>query len=85
MGVDKSTQMCSYVKLGKCYGAVAGKSCDFMHPALGELKKIACKCGRARSTPMFCKNGPQCLYNHKLLRTPKSLAFAATAASTSGA
>ena len=36
------------------------------------IKQIACKCRRARSTPKLFKNGPRCLYNHKLLRTPKA-------------
>ena len=86
MGVDKSTQMCAFAKIGKCYCAVeGGKTCSFAHPTNAELKQIACKCGRAKLSPMFFKNGPLCLYNHKLLGTPKTLQFASTAASSSGA
>ena len=74
MGVDKSAQMCAWViKAGKCANASeSGKACGFAHPPSSDLKKIACKVGRGKHTPMFCKNGQSCLYNHKLIATPKS-------------
>ena len=84
MRIDVATGFCSCKTLGSLNCAV-GKTCDFMHPTGLELKKIQCKCGRAKSTPMFSKNGPQCIYNHKHMRTPLALEFTTAVAHFSGA
>jgi hypothetical protein len=84
-GVDKNKHTCLYVTIGKCCAAVEGRNCSFHHPSSLDLKSIQCKCGRSKSTPAICKNGPKCLYGHKHLKTPKSLEFKAAVAKFQGA
>ena len=84
-GVDKNKHTCLYVTIGKCCAAVEGRNCSFHHPSSLDLKSIQCKCGRSKSTPAICKNGPKCLYGHKHLKTPKTLEFKVAVAKFQGA
>ena len=83
LAIPPESVMCRHVSAGKCWGAVEGKKCQFMHPPVESIAIIHCKLRRSGASSAFCQNGPKCLYNHEInQRTPKSLQFGEAASST---
>jgi hypothetical protein len=76
MSIELGSVLCRHVTAGKCWGAVEGKKCQFLHPPADIVATIKCKLRRSHASTLVCQNGPKCLYDHAhTQRKPKALAF----------